>query len=191
MIIGLTGNIGTGKSTALKIFSELGFNVLDSDQLVRELYSSDNDVKSAIVDYFGKEILSPDGSINRSALAKKVFHDQQALQWLENLVVPKVIQLIKKYASQKPNQNWVVEIILLFEKNLEIEFDLTICLSANIDLQLSRLIQKGIDLEDAKARIACQMPLEQKKARADYILDNNGNIDSLREQIFSLVKNIK
>lgn len=188
MIIGLTGNLGSGKSTALKIFSDLGFNILDSDQLVKEIYSTDLTVKSAIIEHFGKEILSSDGSINRSLLAQKVFTHKESLNWLENLVHPKVIQLIKKYTSQMPKKNWVVEIPLLFEKNLEIHFDLTICLSAKVDLQLARLIQKGIDLEDAKARIAYQMPLDQKEIRADYILDNNGNIDSLRTQIYSLIK---
>lgn len=190
MIIGLTGNFGSGKSSALKIFSELGFNTLDSDQLVKEIYESDLEVKSAIVDHFGTEVLSPDGSINKPLLAKKVFTDAVSLTWLENLVHPKVIHLIKSYTSEQPDKNWIVEIPLLFEKNLEILFDITICLSANVDLQLSRLIQKGIDLEDAKTRIACQMPLEQKETRADYILDNNGSIDLLRTQIYSLVKTL-
>lgn len=191
MIIGLTGNFGSGKSTATHIFQEFGFKVLDSDQLVKEIYSSDASLVSAITHHFGKEVLTPQGTLDKKRLAKEVFTHKESLYWLENLVHPKVVNLINRAISEDPKSNWVVEIPVLFEKNLAIDFDLTICLSAKVDLQLSRLIKKGIDLEDAKARIACQMPLNQKSKRADYILDNNGDIDSLRKQIYSLIKNLK
>lgn len=188
MIIGLTGGIGCGKSTANKIFGELGFKILDSDQLVEEIYASDSSVQTALAEHFGKEVFTKQGTVNKEILGQKVFTDKQELTWLEDLVHPKVKQLWEKYIAQDTKSHWIVEIPLLFEKNLETEFDITICLSAKVDVQLSRLIQKGMSLENAKARIACQMPLEQKEKQANYIIDNNGNIDSLRTQIYALVK---
>ncbi len=191
MIIALTGNFGSGKSTAAKIFQEFGFKILDSDQLVKDIYASDSSVLSEMTHYFGKDILTPQGTLDKQLLAKRVFSNKESLHWLENLVHPKLVQLINHLISQEPGSNWVVEIPILFEKNLAIDFDLTICLSAQVDLQLSRLIKKGVNLEDAKARIAFQMPLSEKLKRADYIIDNNSDIDSLRKQIRSLIKNLK
>ncbi|PWU06261.1 MAG: dephospho-CoA kinase [Verrucomicrobia bacterium] len=190
MIIALTGNFGSGKSTASKIFAERGFKIINSDQLVSEIYSSDPSVLSAITHHFGVSILTPQNTLDKQKLAKIIFSDKQSLTWLENLIHPKVIQLINHYTEQDPHSNWIVEIPILFEKNLAIHFDLSICLSAKVDLQLSRLLKKGITLEDAKARIACQMPLEQKEQQADYVIDNNGDITSLRTKIYSFIDNL-
>lgn len=190
MIIGLTGGLGCGKSTAAKIFSQLGFKTLDSDVLVQELYSSDPSVKTAIEEHFGKKVIQQNGQIDRQILAKCVFQNKQDLNWLEDLLHPKVKLLREKYIAQAPKAPWIVEIPLLFEKNLETEFDVIICLSAKIDLQLSRLTQKGISPDDAKSRIVCQMPLEQKEKRADYVIHNNGNIDALHSQINLLVQTL-
>lgn len=191
MIIGLTGGLGCGKSTAAKIFAELGFKILDSDQLVEEIYTSDAFVQSAIMEHFGNEILNEQGTIDRKLLSQKVFRDKQELNWLEDLVHPRVKLLRENYISKDPKSNWVIEIPLLFEKKLENEFDITICLSAQLDVQLSRLAQKGMSSADVEARLACQMPLEQKEKQADYVIYNNGNINSLRTQIYSLTEALK
>ena len=190
MKIGLTGGLGCGKSTASKIFAQLGFKTLDSDLLVEEIYATDPNVQVAIGEYFGKEVFNQKGAIDKKLLGAKVFNDKQALTWLENLIHPKVQQLWEKYIAEDPKSNWIVEIPLLFEKNLENGFDLIICLSAQLDVQLSRLVEKGMSLQDAKARIACQMPLNQKETRADYIIHNNGTIDSLRTQIYSFLETL-
>lgn len=191
MIIGITGGLGCGKSTTVKIFDELGFRTLDSDELVREVYARDLEVKEAVKEHFGEEAIGGSGEIDRVFLAKKVFGDEEELLWLENLVHPKVKVLRDKYIAEEPGDGWVIEIPLLFEKNLENEFDITICLSARNDLQLSRLSQKGLSLEDAKSRIASQLPLEQKEKRADYVIYNNGNIETLRTQICALVRTLR
>lgn len=191
MIIGITGGLGCGKTTAVKIFCELGFRMLSSDDLVKEIYLKDQAAKDAIVERFGKEAISQNGGIDRSYLAKKVFRNAEDLQWLEDLVHPRVKALRDKYIAEAPQDSWVIEIPLLFEKNLESEYDIIICLSARNDLQLSRLSERGISLEDAKSRIASQLPLEEKEKRADYVIYNNGNIETLRTQICELVQTLK
>lgn len=192
MIIGVTGGVGCGKSTAVKIFRELGYRTLDSDDLVREVYARDSVVKDAIKEHFGKESISAEnGEIDRTVLAGRVFANREELLWLENLVHPKVKVLRDKYITEAPGESWVIEIPLLFEKNLESDYDITICLSAQNDLRLSRLSQKGLSLEDAKSRIASQLPLEQKEKRADYVIYNNGNIETLRTQICALVRTLR
>lgn len=191
MIIGITGGLGCGKSTALKIFAEFGFRTLDSDDLVREVYAQDSDVKEAIREHFGQGAVGEDGEIDRGYLAKRVFGDKEELIWLESLILPRVKTLQDKYVGKAPKEEWVVEIPLLFEKNLENGFDITICLSARSDLQISRLFERGANLKDAKSRIASQLPLEQKEKRADYVIDNNGNIERLRTQVCALVETIR
>lgn len=191
MIIAITGGLGCGKSTAVKIFGELGFRTLDSDDLVREIYSTDPNVKNAIREHFGQQAVANNDEVDKVFLSKKIFSNAEDLTWLENLLHPKVKVLRDKYIAQGPLDSWAVEIPLLFEKNLENEFDFTICLSARNDLQLSRLSQKGFSLADAQSRIASQLSLEEKEKRADYVIYNNENIETLRTQICALVRTLK
>lgn len=188
MIIGITGGVGCGKSTAVEIFGELGYRTLDSDELVCEVYAKDLGVKEAVREHFGSEAIGAQGEIDKKYLARRVFGDREELMWLENLVHPRVKVLRDRYIGEASKESWVVEIPLLFEKNLENEFDIIICLSARNDLQLSRLSRRGISIEDAKSRIASQLPLEQKEKRADYVIYNNENIEALRAQICGLVE---
>lgn len=191
MRVGITGGLGCGKSTVVKIFGELGFRTLDSDDLVKAIYAEDGEVKALIRERFGEGVLDERGEIDRGCLAKKVFGDREALLWLENLVHPRVKRLRDKYIAEAPDSWWAVEIPLLFEKKLEKEVDVIICLSARNDLQESRLSQKGINLEDVRSRVASQMPLEQKEKRADYVIYNNESIEELRKQVYALVKRLK
>lgn len=191
MIIGVTGGVGCGKSTAVKIFKSLGFRTLDSDDLVKEIYLNDQEVKDALREHFGKDALASNHEVDRGFLAKRVFENAQERLWLENLVHPKVKILRDKYIAAERDEWWVLEIPLLFEKNLESECDIIICLSARNDLQLSRLVQRGLGLEEAKFRIASQLPLEQKEKRADYVIYNNENIEKLCTQVCELVQTIR
>ncbi len=191
MIIGITGGVGCGKSTAVEIFKELGFRTLDSDDLVKEIYLNDQEVKDALREHFGKEVLAEGGEVDRSFLAKRVFGNSEERLWLENLVHPRVKLLRDKYIAGAPGEWWAVEIPLLFEKNLESECDIIICLSARNDLQLSRSARKGLDLGDVESRIASQLSLEQKEKRADYVIYNNENIETLCTQICELVQTLR
>jgi len=191
MVIGLTGNIGSGKSTASKIFEELGFKTIDSDKLVRQLLEDDAAIIVSIKNRFGDAVLNPDGSVNRKALASIVFSNKAELEWLENLLHPPVIKAFQAQIKEDPAGDWVVEIPLLFEKKLEKYFDYTLCLSSTIERQLERLKQQGFTQKEIESRLACQLPLEEKEKRADFVISNYTTIDILREQITSLVQELR
>lgn len=193
MLIGITGGIACGKSEALKIFQELGFRTVDSDVLVKDIYQNDPEVRQALRDHFGDTVFMPNGDVDLEAIAKIVFDpsNQKTLWWLEDLLHPKVKKLRDEAISRAPQSNWVAEIPLLFEKKLEKDFDIIICLSSSKKAQLERLISKGISQAEAESRIVRQLPLDEKEKRADYLILNNGTKEMLRQQVVSLANLLK
>ena len=187
MKLGLTGGIGCGKSTAGGYFEERGFRRVDCDRIVRDLLEGDTDVHTALRERFGAQVLLSEGGVDRAALAAVVFHDTEALQWLEKLLHPRVSEVWQGLLADGPETDWCVEIPLLFEKKLEKHFDFTVCLASSEAIQLDRLAAKGLSREQAKARIQRQLPLEQKITRADFVLLNDGTQDFLRQQVFQLI----
>ncbi len=187
MKLGLTGGIGCGKSTAARIFEERGFRRVDCDQIVRDLLDGDETVHTALRERFGDRVLLPGGGADRTAIASVVFHDAEALKWLEGLLHPRVSEVWQGRMNTEPGADWCVEIPLLFEKNLEKHFDFTVCLFSSEAIQLNRLAAKGLSPEQARARIQRQLPLEQKITRADFVLLNDGTQDFLRQQVFQLI----
>ncbi|MDP0496474.1 MAG: dephospho-CoA kinase [Verrucomicrobiota bacterium JB024] len=187
MKLGLTGGIGCGKSTAGGFFEEAGFRRVDCDQIVRELLDGDAKVHAALRERFGEQVILAEGGVDRAAIASVVFHDAEALQWLEKLLHPRVSEAWQGLIASDPEANWCVEIPLLFEKNLEKHFDFTVCLASSEAIQMDRLAAKGLSHEQAKARIQRQLPLEQKISRADFVLFNDGTQDFLRQQVFQLI----
>lgn len=190
MKLALTGIMGSGKSSAGKSLQAHGFERLDSDQLVRGLLQSDKAVIAAIREQFGDPVFAADASINRSALAKAVFQDEQALQTLESILHPRVRSLWQQQLAARPDGLWCVEIPLLFEKKLEIHFDYTVCIAASEAVCLARLAAKGFSTEDARARMARQLPLCEKIRRADYVISNDGSFEFLDAQIKHLVNTL-
>ncbi|MBC2593196.1 dephospho-CoA kinase [Ruficoccus amylovorans] len=187
MKIGLTGGIGCGKSTAGGFFEERGFRRVDCDQVVRDLLESDEPVLTALRERFGEHVIRPEGGADRAAIASVVFHDAEALEWLERLLHPRVEEVWRGLIREDRAADWCVEIPLLFEKNLEKHFDFTVCLLSSEAIQLDRLAAKGLSREQARARIQRQLPLEQKIVRADFVLLNDGSLDFLRQQVFQLI----
>ena len=190
MRIALTGTLGSGKSTALSIFAEHGFSTIDCDSIVKELIKSDLPTGQSLKDHFGKEVCKSEDLIDTRALADIVFNNPEELKWLEALLHPKVRSVWTSQLEEHPDQDWVVEIPLLFENHLEDTWDHTVCLLTNDKIQLERLEAKGYTLEQAQARIKQQMPSEEKAARADFVITNNGSLDALKEQITILINSI-
>ncbi|MCH6257658.1 dephospho-CoA kinase [Puniceicoccaceae bacterium K14] len=190
MVIGLTGGIGCGKSTAARLFEELGYRLLDSDKIVHELLASDESVIKRIVERFGSDMRLGEGGIDRKALGAIVFSDSEALEDLEAILHPETGKRWQTEVEAQASLNWVVEIPLLFEKNLQNRFDLTVCVFSDQRNQLERLSRKGLDRQQSLARIAKQLPLKDKAEKADYTLLNDGTIDFLRVQIQTLVNEI-
>ncbi len=182
--LGLTGGMGCGKSTAAGMFRELGFSVVESDVIVRELWENDAKVKAAALDRWGNRVAAAEANrIDRRKVAEIVFADPQELDWLEGLLHPIVRKRWQALVSANPRQDWVVEIPLLFEKNLASEFNFTLCMASSPLLQAARLAARGLTPLEVTARQSRQWPLSQKIERADWVVLNDGSLDFLRREI--------
>ncbi len=185
-IVGLTGGMGCGKSTAAVFFAELGFRRLDADQVIREHLLTDQAIAQAIANRFGSAVLDSAGQVRRDELAKIVFPDAVALAWLEDLLHPLLLAHWRTIFEQSRDQAFIVEVPLLFEKGLENWFDFIICVTTDSVSQLRRLEEKGIPLELARQRLDKQLPLARKCELADFVLLNDGTTEFLREQVEAL-----
>ncbi len=184
MILGLTGGIGCGKSTAAKLFEELGFRRIDCDAIVREEVLTAPNIIAAVAGHFGSDVLQAGGrAIDRSNLGRRVFGNADELRWLERLVHPEVHRRWTELVKQAPDLEWVVEIPLLFEKELNKWFDFVVCVACSSPEQLSRLEQRGMNRTLAGQRIAQQLPLDRKIELSDFVLSNDGTPDFLRRQV--------
>lgn len=183
MILGLTGGMGCGKTTAGRLCAELGAQVVEADALVRDLYADDEEVRQALRERFGPGVFDAAGPLDRKALAARVFGEPSELQWLEDLVHPRVRAVWLAAARAEPERWTVVEIPLLFEKGLEIHCAVTVCLSAQSDVQRRRLRERGLSEEEMAARLARQWPLSEKMKRADFVVSNSGSTALLAAQL--------
>lgn len=186
-IIGLTGSLKTGKSTAAKLFKDRGVQVIDADQLAHQVIGSQNKGFKKVIKAFGSEILSK-GEIDRKKLARVVFQDPRALKKLEKIIHPLVIQemrhKIRQLRKLKSNQQVLLDVPLLFETGLDRLVDFTIVVKSSRALQIKRAVQDlNISSQQAMMRIKAQMPLKEKIQWADCVIDNNGSIPNLRKKV--------
>lgn len=183
MKIALTGGIGCGKSTALQAFRNHHFTTLSADALGHEILS-DSAAVDFVVKRFGNDCVSGE-KIDRAQVAKIVFSDPEARKDLEDFIHPKIEKAWREQAEEAEarGEHCVVEIPLLFEKKLEAAFDYTLCLACSEPVQLERLEKRGLPREQARSRIAAQMPLEEKMTRADFCFFNDGSAEFLEKQI--------
>jgi dephospho-CoA kinase len=187
MILGLTGGLGCGKSTAARLFAQRGFRRLDSDALVRDYVFVQPEVVLALRDRFGPETVAADGTVNRAHIAAQVFNDDVALKWLEDLVHPRLFARWRELWRAEPGVSWVVEVPLLFEKQLENWFDFIACVTCAPQQQLTRLEQRGLTRALAEQRISKQLPLARKIELSDFVLLNDGSAEFLQKQVDLLV----
>lgn len=187
MVVGLTGGMGCGKSTAVKGFVSLGFRPVDSDAYIRNEVLTRTEVCDAIVREFGAEMVGTDGAVNRERLAARVFADDAALRWLEELTHPLLFAHWRTLLPEQPAARWVFEVPLLFEKQLENWFDFIVCVTCAPAQQLTRLEQRGLTRALAARRISKQLPLARKIELSDFVLLNDGSPEFLQKQIDRLV----
>jgi dephospho-CoA kinase len=190
--LGLTGGIGSGKSTALAYLRELGAAVISSDDIVHELYSRP-DIIAAIRERYGAEVMSGDVVI-RAALARIVFRDLDELQWLERLLHPHVRAAVAEFAAAQekayPRPVLVaVEVPLLFETGFAESFDYVVLVTAPPDVRRRRLTAKLTESEFNR-RLAQQMPEEEKIARSDFVFHNSGTRKELRDFVGETVARV-
>ncbi|MBT4223971.1 MAG: dephospho-CoA kinase [Opitutae bacterium] len=190
MKVGITGGIACGKSVILGMFAEAGWQTLSADSIVHELLNQDQEVYKAVVAGLGKEVIGADGTLDKKEIADIVFSNTDKRIWLEGLLHPRVHEQWTASVAKKPDQNWAVEIPLLFEKKLEKHFNLVVCLACSQKTQLSRLCSRGLSEANAKARITCQAPLAEKIEKSDIVLSNTGSLDFLRKQFSILLQKL-
>ncbi len=181
MVIGLTGGIGCGKSTAAACFAELGFVVIDADQLARQVLESHVCV-SHLRDRWGAACLDEQGVPDRKWIGAKVFADPAERAFLESVTHPEVARL-RREATADPRHDYVVEIPLLFEKDLTAGFTAIVVVACSDDVRRARLRARGLSDDDISARIASQLSLVEKVKRADVVIWNDGEPAFLREQV--------
>jgi dephospho-CoA kinase len=188
--IGLTGNIASGKSEIAKMLADRGATVIDADLLAREAVQPETQALKDIVKRWGKDVLKKDGSLDRAALRQIVFADQSELDALNRIVHPGVTRLRDREiarARERGDPIVVCVIPLLFERNIVDEFDAIVLVDAPRPLRLERLVAtRGMEATDAMNMIASQMPAELKRARADYVIENNGSLEDLERDVDAL-----
>jgi len=190
LLIGLTGNIASGKSEVARMLADRGATLIDADVLAREAVRPETQALRDIVKRWGKDVLKKDGSLDRKALRQIVFADQSELDALNRIVHPGVTRLRDREiaaAKERGDQIVVCVIPLLFERNLVEEFDAIVLVDAPRPIRLERLVAtRGLEETDAMNMIASQMPAELKRARADYVIENTGSLDDLEHDVDTL-----
>jgi dephospho-CoA kinase len=190
ILIGLTGNIASGKSEVARMLADRGATVIDADELAREAVAPDTQALNDIIKRWGKDVLQPDGSLDRAALRQIVFADQHELDALNRIVHPGVTRLRDReisIAKERGDQIIVCVIPLLFERNLVEEFDSIVLVDAPRPLRLERLVStRGLEETEAMNMIVSQMPAELKRARADHCIENTGSLEDLERDVDAL-----
>ncbi len=186
--VGLTGGIGAGKSTALAALHELGAEVLSTDQVVHDLYESD-EVRAAVVEHFGAEV-APNGHVDRGELAKRAFATPEDRRWLEELLWPRVGARMVQWREEldqrsPPPRAAVVEVPLLFESGMQGAFDATIAVVTDEELRVGRASARGHHAVDERA--ARQLSQPEKAQRATYVVENDGDISDLLAKLSSVL----
>jgi dephospho-CoA kinase len=192
-IVGLTGGFGAGKSFVASIFKKLGAKAVDADKLGHRALKKGSAVYKKIVAAFGKKILKADLSIDRKALAKKVFSDRKSLAKLNSIVHPEIIgNIIKRINGAGKNEILIVDAPLICETNITGLMNVMVVVKSSKENQIRRCLKKfDMDEKDARARIACQMPLSGKIRRADYVVDNSGTKEDTKKQVRNIWKQLK
>ena len=184
MYLGLSGGIGSGKSTVAKILSNLGAVVIDADVIAREVLEPNQVVYQRAIEVFGESILDSDLRIDRKRLAELVFQNSDELAKLEAIVHPAVIARVAQIRSSLPESTVVVyDTPLLFEKNLQEQFDKVLIVVTDSEHRKARLIERGLELTDIEARIANQATDAQRRTVADFVIENNGTPEQLQDQV--------
>jgi dephospho-CoA kinase len=192
-VLGLSGGIGTGKSTVARFLAELGATVIDADSIVRELQAPGAPLLDEIADAFGAEIIDADGALDRAALADIIFRDPDARARLSGIIHPKVGAVMSERTDRAQAAGAtliVLDIPLLFEGRetqsnaaSALPFDATVLVYAPENVQIERQMQRDdCDCEQALRRIRAQLPIEEKRALADVVLDNSGSIEEIERQ---------
>ena len=191
-VFGITGGIATGKSTVSRMITELGFTVIDADEIAHQVMEPCQEAYKKVVAHFGEGILLENQEIDRKKLGSIVFHDEGKRQLLNSLVHPSVRKEMarqQKEAEDRGERAVFLDIPLLYENGLERFVEKVIVVYTDEKTQLERLMKRNqLREEDALARIHSQMPIEEKKKRADEVIDNRGSREETRRQVIKILQ---
>lgn len=194
MVLGITGGIASGKTTVAKLFKELGAVVVSADELAREIVSPGSSTLRQIAECFGSRVLLADGTLNRPLMAELIFNDPQARQALNRITHPAIAALADQRLreAERGGVSLVVyDAPLLYEAGAVRQVDKVLVVAVDEEVQVARLMARdGVAREQALARIAAQMPLSEKIARADYVVDNSGSSQETRRQVSALIERL-
>ena len=173
--VGLTGNIGSGKTLVCQIFESLGVSVFYADKVARELYNYP-EIRAQVKQVFGDDVYDSEGKLIKQNLARLVFHDEEALRKINGIIHPGVVKEYLKWLDKHADEDYTVhEAAILFESGLGHEFDYIIMVTAPEEVRLQRVMNRdGVDEKDVKARMKNQWPEEKKIQNADFVIVNDG-----------------
>jgi len=182
--VGLTGGIGSGKSTVARLLADRGALVIDADAIAREIVEPGQPALTEIEQRFGDDVIAPDGRLDRGALAGIVFADTAALSDLNAITHPRIAQRTAELISAAPDDAVVVyDMPLLVENDLAEGWDVVVVVEADRDVRIRRLIERGLDEADIEARMNRQATDEQRRAVADIVIDNSGDLRMLEQAV--------
>ncbi len=189
LTVGLTGGMACGKSTVARLWGSLGARIIDSDATVHRLLREDEDVLREVCEVFGDGVFTPDGAIDRPALGRIVFGDEDDRQRLMRILHPKTLAIHRAEAAEHiaahPAGVAVIDSPLLFESRLDADMDVTVTVAASEETRIRRALARAqgrgatIDEPELRRRDAMQMPVDEKRARADFVIENEGSEDDL------------
>lgn len=196
MIIGLTGSIGSGKSTVCQLFRKLGVEIIEADVLAREMTNTDMHILKKIRKTFGDATFYPDGTLNRAQLGRLVFGNKIALEKLNHIIHPSVIgqirEIITRFRVEKPGKMLIVESAILFESQMQNLFDRIIVVDAEVNEIKTRLKKRDkFTDQDIENRLKSQLPVAEKTAKANYIIRNDGNLIKLQTHVAEIFRQLK
>ena len=196
LLVGLTGGIATGKSLVSEILRGLGAYIIDADKIAREVVEPQKPAWLEIVEFFGKDIINKDKTINRKRLGEIVFNNPVKKRKLEEIVHPRVIEeenrMVKEYLKIKPDGIVIIDAALLIEAGSHKRVDKLIVVYSDKETQTKRLIERdGLSRHDAEKRIAAQMSLDKKVKMADFIIDNSKGIEGTRRQTIDIFNKLR
>ena len=193
--VGLTGGIGSGKSTVARMLANAGFPVVDADQIAREIMEPGSPVLERVAEEFGADILDDEGVLDRSELARRAFASKEATERLNAITHPAIrAESERRFAAaEKAGETAVIyDMPLLVDLGLHAGMNLTVVVDVDVEERVRRLVEKrGLDEADARARMGQQIDDATRLNAADVVIDNNGSLDALEPQVAALVERIK
>ena len=193
--IGLTGGIGSGKSTVAQLLVRHGWELVDADQIARDIVEPGQPALTELAQAFGEDILQEDGSLDRGLLASRAFSSREKTAVLNSITHPRINEETQARfdAARQAGADFVVyDMPLLVDKGLHKDMDATIVVDVDAEERVRRLVAyRGLDEEDARRRIAAQIPDDVRRVVADFIIDNNGPLEALDEQVEGVAEKLR